>query len=100
MFESLSSSSEVPYYGSNKNGRFEVKQRVAIVCSIAAICCRHLLLLDYCDVIASLSLGENKMAASRSKMAIFNAPIICYKVDDRANYCYFQIFHGMNFHLR
>ena len=30
----------------------------------------HLLLLDYCDVIASLSLGENKMAASRSKMAI------------------------------
>ena len=26
-------------------------------------------LLDYCDVIASLSLGENKMAASRSKMA-------------------------------
>ena len=46
------------------------KQRVAIVCSIAAIFCRHLLLLDYCDVIASLSLGENKMAASRSKMAI------------------------------
>ena len=32
--------------------------------------CHHVLLLDYCDVIASLSLGENKMAASRSKMAI------------------------------
>ena len=29
-----------------------------------------ILLLDYCDVIASLSLGENKMAACRSKMSI------------------------------
>ena len=38
--------------------------------AVAAIFCRYLLLLDYCDVIASLSLGENKMAASRSKMAI------------------------------
>ena len=42
----------------------------ADLCSIVAIFCRHFLLLDYCDVIASLSLGENKMAASRSKMPI------------------------------
>ena len=39
------------------------------------------------------------MAASIQQNGDFVVPIICYKVDDRANHCYFRIFHGMNFHL-
>ena len=45
-----------------------------------AIFYRHLLLLDYCDVIASLSLAENKMAASRSKMAILLPRLFAIKL--------------------
>ena len=54
----------------------------AIVCSIAAIFCRHLLLLDYCDVIASLSLDEKQNGSQQKQNGNFIAPIICYKVDN------------------
>ena len=39
------------------------------------------------------------MAASIQQIDDFVVPIICYKVDNRANHCYFRIFHCLNFHL-
>ena len=68
-----------------------LKQRVAIVCSIAAIC-RHLLLLDYCDVIASLSLGENKMADSRSKMVVLLPRLFATKLTKEKIIAIFRYF--------
>ena len=69
------------------------KQRVAIVCSIAAIFCHHLLLLDYCDVIALLSLGEKKkMAASRSKMAILLPRLFATKLTTEQIIAIFRYF--------
>ena len=61
-------------------------------CSIAAIFCRHLLQLDYCDVIASLSLGENKMAASRSKMAVLLPRLFATKLTTEQIIAIFRYF--------
>ena len=62
------------------------------VATIAAIFCRHLLLLDYCDVMTSLSLGENKMAASRSKMAILLPRLFATKLTTEQIIAIFRYF--------
>ena len=47
----------------------------------------------------SLAFISSKQNGSQQKQNDdFVVPIICYKVDNRAKHCYFQIFHGINFY--
>ena len=53
----------------------------------------------WCHSLAFIRWKQN--GSQEKQNGNFVAPIICYKVDYRANYCYFQLlFHSMNFHLR
>ena len=46
--------------------------------------------------LAFISLKQN--GSQQKQNDDFIVPIICYKVDNRAKHCYFQIYHGMNFY--
>ena len=103
MFETLSSPEEVPCCGSNRNGHITSSDSISnsnkesIVCNNAVIFFRHTWLM-WCHSLAFIMWKQN--GSQQKQNGSFVVLIICYKVDDRLNHCYFQIFHGMNFHVR